>query len=51
MVNLAITYPHYGWAENKGYSAPEHLEALRRFGPCDEHRKSWAIPELSTQGA
>lgn len=51
MVNLATTYPQYGWAENKGYSAPEHLEALRRFGPCDEHRKSWAIPELSTQGA
>ena len=49
MVALATEYPHYGWAENKGYSAPEHLEAIRRHGPCDQHRRSWSIPALSTQ--
>ena len=44
MVELAATHPDYGWEINKGYSSPEHLEALRRVGPCDLHRRSWAIP-------
>jgi ribonuclease HII len=44
MIELASSYPAYGWGENKGYSAPEHLDALRRFGPCDQHRQSWSIP-------
>ena len=48
MIKLADVHPGYGWAENKGYSAPEHLEALRRSGPCDEHRRTWAIPDPST---
>lgn len=34
-------YPQYGLAQNKGYGTPEHLEALARFGPCPEHRKSF----------
>jgi len=34
-------YPHYGLAQNKGYGTPEHLEALARFGPCPEHRKTF----------
>jgi ribonuclease HII len=48
MIKLAGKHPAYGWAENKGYSAPDHLEALRRVGPCEQHRKSWAIPDPST---
>lgn len=44
MVDLATRYPAYGWHENKGYASPDHLGALRRLGPCDEHRRSWAIP-------
>jgi ribonuclease HII len=44
MVEMAESHPLYGWAANKGYGAPEHLEALRRFGPCPEHRQSWALP-------
>ena len=48
MVELSLAHPVYGWAENKGYSAPEHLDALRRVGPCDQHRKTWAIPDPST---
>ena len=35
-------YPHYGFARHKGYGAKEHLEALARFGPCREHRLSFA---------
>jgi ribonuclease HII len=44
MVDLAAVHPAYGWELNKGYSSPEHLDALRRIGPCDLHRRSWAIP-------
>ena len=36
----------YGWTENKGYAAPEHLEALRRHGPSVWHRRSWRLPGL-----
>ncbi len=34
-------YPLYGFARNKGYGTPEHLEALRAHGPCTIHRKSF----------
>jgi len=43
MVSLAAEHPEYGWHENKGYSAPEHLEALRRLGACEKHRRSWNV--------
>ncbi len=35
-------YPHYGLARNKGYSTPDHMEALRIFGPTPQHRFSFA---------
>ncbi len=35
-------FPGYGFALHKGYPTPEHLEALRRLGPCAEHRRSFA---------
>jgi ribonuclease HII len=38
MVELDATYPHYGFAHHKGYAAPEHLEALREYGPTAVHR-------------
>ncbi len=44
MVELAASFPAYGWDVNKGYASPEHLDALRRLGPCELHRRSWAIP-------
>ena len=34
-------YPRYQLARNKGYGTAEHLEALARFGPCPEHRKTF----------
>jgi len=34
-------YPQYGFAENKGYLTEFHLAALKRFGPCRIHRKSY----------
>jgi ribonuclease HII len=38
---LARRYPVYGFERHKGYGTPEHWEALRRFGPCPEHRLSY----------
>lgn len=39
---LCARYPGYGFSRHKGYSTPEHLEALARLGPCEEHRRSFA---------
>ena len=34
-------YPGYQFAKNKGYGTAEHIEALRRLGPCPIHRRSF----------
>jgi ribonuclease HII len=41
MVELDGDFPEYGFAEHKGYVTPEHSAALRRHGPCREHRFSY----------
>lgn len=43
MLELEARYPGYGFARHKGYGTPEHLEALRRLGPCPEHRRSFRV--------
>ncbi|GAC1680943.1 MAG: ribonuclease HII [Terriglobales bacterium] len=35
-------FPMYDLASNKGYSTPRHLAALREYGPCPLHRRSFA---------
>ena len=42
MHELDARYPGYGFAAHKGYGTKVHQEALRRLGPCAEHRKSYA---------
>ncbi|MBQ7393999.1 MAG: ribonuclease HII [Lentisphaeria bacterium] len=42
MMELDKLYPEYGFAEHKGYGTAAHLEALRKFGPCPAHRKSFS---------
>jgi ribonuclease HII len=42
METRAAAYPGYGFAANKGYATPGHLRALRRLGPCAEHRQAFA---------
>ena len=42
MIAAAHEHPHYGWERNKGYGTAEHLDALRRHGPCALHRRSFA---------
>ena len=51
MVGLAAEHPAYCWAENKGYGAPEHLDALRLLGPTELHRRSWRLPLAVDAGA
>ncbi len=41
MTGLDEVYPGYGFAKNKGYGSAEHIEALKRLGPCSIHRKSF----------
>jgi ribonuclease HII len=42
MMGLDELYPQYGFAQNKGYGTPDHLDALRRHGPTKIHRFSYA---------
>ncbi len=42
MVALDQRYPGYGFAVHKGYGTAAHLDALRRLGPCPQHRRSFA---------
>jgi ribonuclease HII len=51
MVKLDTQYPEYGFARHKGYSSAEHLEALRRHGPCPVHRRSFKpVRDLCNNG-
>ncbi len=42
MLELDAAHPGYGFAAHKGYPTPEHLDALKRLGPCPAHRRSFA---------
>ena len=41
MVELAETYPQYGFEIHKGYGTKAHYAALREFGACPIHRQSF----------
>lgn len=42
MVAYDKRYPQYGFAKHKGYPTPEHIEAIRKFGICPIHRRSFS---------
>lgn len=42
MVRMSKNYPKYGFEKHKGYPTPQHLKALKEFGPCPIHRTSYA---------
>lgn len=50
MVKLSAAYPQYKFHKHKGYGTREHIEALRRFGPCPLHRRSFAPVRNSERG-
>ena len=41
MLEMDSLYPQYNFKSNKGYSVPEHLRALKEYGPCPIHRRSF----------
>ncbi|MBO4848443.1 MAG: ribonuclease HII [Clostridia bacterium] len=41
MTEMDELYPQYGFAKNKGYGTAEHIAALKEYGPCPIHRKSF----------
>ena len=41
MMELAQKYPEYGFEIHKGYGTKAHYEALRTYGPCPIHRKTF----------
>ncbi len=41
MMEMAEKYPNYGFEKNVGYGTKQHIDALRLFGPCELHRRSF----------
>ncbi|MBL1215087.1 MAG: ribonuclease HII [Ignavibacteriae bacterium] len=41
MINAAEKYPLYFWEKNKGYGTKQHIEAIKKIGPCTMHRKTF----------
>lgn len=41
MLEQDALYPEYGFARNKGYGTAEHIAALKKYGPCPIHRRSF----------
>ena len=39
---LHEAYPMYGFNQHMGYPTPMHFDALKEFGPCPAHRKTFA---------
>jgi ribonuclease HII len=42
MIEYHFLYPEYGFDVHKGYFTEDHMEALRRYGPCPIHRRTFA---------
>lgn len=43
MEKIHREYPMYAWNKNKGYPTVEHRKALKKYGPCPYHRKSFRL--------
>lgn len=41
MKRLSNHFPNYLWEKNKGYATPEHIEAIKMYGSCKFHRKTF----------
>jgi ribonuclease HII len=43
MANLHPQFPHYRWDTNMGYPTKAHRDAIRQYGPCEHHRKTFTL--------
>ena len=41
MKDYAALYPEYGFESNKGYGSADHIAAIKKYGPCPIHRRSF----------
>ena len=41
MIELDKIHPEYDFRHNKGYGTKKHIEALYKYGPLEEHRKTF----------
>lgn len=41
MKEYAMLYPEYGFDKNAGYGTKDHIDAIRKYGICEIHRKSF----------
>ena len=41
MLNLSKNFSHYLWEQNSGYGTKKHLDAIKKYGICEHHRKSF----------
>lgn len=46
MRQMAEEFPVYKWEKNKGYGTKEHVDAIRQYGRCIYHRKTFLIKGL-----
>lgn len=46
MVELSALYPEYGFEGHKGYGSAAHIDAIRQYGQCEIHRKSFKLKAL-----
>jgi ribonuclease HII len=46
MYEISEKYPQYLFGKHKGYGTKAHIEAIKEFGYCEEHRKSFKIKQL-----
>ena len=43
MCTLHDEFPMYNWKQNKGYPTSQHREAIKEYGPCTYHRRSFRL--------
>lgn len=41
IIKMDELYPEYGFKRHKGYGTKEHIENIRKYGPCDIHRRTF----------
>ena len=41
MADYDMVFPEYGFASNKGYGSAQHIEAIKKYGPCPIHRRTF----------
>lgn len=42
-------FPEYNFSSNKGYGTREHIEMIKKYGPCPVHRSSFAVVKKHEQ--